>query len=83
MLYFYKRNLNYKTMIWHDSREEPKNETEIIIVHDYFNYGFEQHEIAYYSKGRFYTDRGFQHDWSDWAWKIKRWCYIEDVLKLD
>lgn len=28
--------------LWHDSGEEPKNSTEIIIVHDYFAHGFEQ-----------------------------------------
>lgn len=73
-----------KTMIWHGSLEEPKNETEIIIVHDYFSHGFEQAEIVHYSKGRFSTDRGFDDfEWGDWAWKIKKWCYIEDVLKLD
>jgi hypothetical protein len=70
-------------MIWHKSGEEPKNETEIIIVHDYFAHGFEQVEKAYYSKGRFSTDRGFNCDWYDWAWKIKKWCYVEDILELD
>ena len=70
-------------MIWHDSGEEPKNRSEIIIVHDYFNHGFEQHEIAKYSSGLFSTQKRYDCKWSDWAWKITKWCYIEDVLKLD
>lgn len=72
-----------KMKIWHDSSEEPKNGTELIIVHDYFAHGFEQHEIVHYSKGRFSTDRGFHYDWSDWIWKVKRWCYVEDILELE
>jgi hypothetical protein len=70
-------------MIWHNAGEEPKNDTKVIIVHDYFNYGFEQHEIAHYSKGQFSTPIRLSCKWSDWAWKIKKWCYIEDILKLD
>lgn len=49
-------------MIWHDLGEEPKNETDIIAVHDYFAHGFEQVEIAHYSKGRFSTDKKFTCD---------------------
>ena len=40
-------------------------------------------KIADYSKGQFSTPMRLSCKWSDWAWKIKKWCYIEDVLKLD
>ena len=54
-----------------------------MIVHDYFNHGFEQHEIASFSNGMFSTQKRYDCKWSDWARKITKWCYIEDVLVLE
>lgn len=83
--------------LWHDSREHPKDGSSIIIVHDYFNWGKDQVEsVCYYEDyqehfgGRIYHHYnvfmryGRSYDyWDKWAWKIKKWCYSEDLLKIE
>ena len=80
--------------LWHDSREHPKNKAYILIVHDYYNFGRDETEVVLfypsYTEGCLVRDNVFVpkggwgvRKWFDWAWKIKKWCYIDDVLKIE
>ena len=71
--------------LWHDSNERPKEKTYILIVHDYYNFGRDNTEMAYVKEDGSFVFKNLIHGckWSDWAWKIKRWCYIDDILKIE
>lgn len=71
--------------LWHDFKERPKEKTHILIVHDYYNFGRDNTEVAYVKEDGSFVFKNliYGHKWSDWAWKIKRWCYIEDILKME
>ena len=70
--------------LWHDSREQPKEKSHIIIVHDYYNFGRDEVDMAYFREDERIMIRNMihGHKWSDWAWKIKKWCYVDDLLKI-
>lgn len=74
-------NGRVRIKIWRDSRKIPKEDSDIIVVLD--DYVFKGVEVTHFIDGKF-TFRGFYGlKWSDYAWKILKWCYLEDVLNLE
>ena len=85
-----------KSSIWHDSREYPKDQSSIIIVHDYFNYGKDSIDTVQFHEDykEYFNGRTYHHynvfigpgryydSWDKWMWKIKKWCYTKDFLKI-
>ena len=70
--------------LWRSSREQPKEKSYIIMVHDYYNFGRDEVDIAYVREDEKVAIRNMIHgrSWSDWAWKVKKWCYVDDLLKI-
>ena len=81
-----------KKKLWHNSLEYPKENSQIIIVHNYWKREKDDIEIGYYkgySKSIYgnnyneYLSLNYPSEvkWDDWRWIIKKWCYTEDLLK--
>ena len=80
--------------IWHKSGEMPKDESAIIIIHDEF--GKDKASSVFFYKdyqerfsGKIYHHynifmrygRSYEY-WDRWLGKIKKWCYVDDLLKI-
>lgn len=73
-------------IVWRKSDELPKEGSDILLIHfDHVSRGV---ALANYSNGRFRIigeskcNFVYPYKWSENAWKIKRWCYTDDMTKL-
>ena len=69
------------------TRGEPKDGSEILIEHEEF-FGCNDNEelsvdTAYYANGKFNSMGFYNLKWSDYAWRITRWCYVDDIIKMN
>lgn len=73
--------MNCVKKLWHESIEIPKPKSNFILVQHFF--GYTKVETAYMDEKCHYVSSSSQkYDWWNWAWKIDKWCYIEDLLKV-
>lgn len=68
--------------LWHTAPDIPEPKSKFILVHHFF--GYTKVENAYMDeKGYYFYLHSQKYDWYQWSWKIDKWCYIEDLLKIE
>jgi len=68
--------------LWHKSNEYPRPKSNIILVHHYYN-RIEVRDAYIHENNRYFSMSSFEKlDWLRYEWKIDKWCYIEDLLKI-
>lgn len=63
--------------LWHDIKEEPKKNGDILFTDN------DTTKVMYYCNIGFVQDNRDRYiDWEDEVKYWKRWCYVEDILKI-
>lgn len=70
--------------LWHKPGERPKPKSHIILVHHYF-FNRQSVDIAWVQENGYKFNLSYpsNNNWYDWEWKIDKWCYVEDLLKVE
>ena len=69
--------------LWHKPSERPKAKSSIILVHHYF-FDKQSVDIAWIKENGYNFSLHYPADnnWYDWEWKIEKWCYVDDLIKV-
>lgn len=68
--------------LWHKASDIPKPKSSIILVHHYYG-GTAVCDAYVHDDGRHFSHHSFsREDWFQWEWKIEKWCYVDDLVKV-